>query len=189
MIYSTEMMAKKNESETVEDTLPTQDDDDEDDVALNKLSTKSECRLDEMVNCSSVMSCGGFGSREPSPMCEEEESKIWECSDITLNRHKYIWIVTTAALPWRTGTAMNPLLRALYLIKMSKKEVTLVIPWLTSAGDRHQVYKGHSFQTTQDQEKWIRHYAETSCNLTGTYKKFTNATTIYYCWPLLSIVN
>ena len=171
--FQRKMKPKKNDTETLEDTLPIQDDEDGDDISLNKLSAQSECRLDEMVNCSSMMSCGGFGSREPSPMREEEESKIWECSDMTLDRHKYIWVVTTASLPWRTGTAMNPLLRALYLIKMSKKSkkhVTLVIPWLASDADRQQVYKGHSFQTTQDQEEWIRHYAETSCNLSGTYE-------------------
>lgn len=71
-----------------------------------------------------------------------------------------ICIVTTAALPWRTGTAVNPLLRALYLTRgRSKGHVTLIIPWLQDAKSRIKLYgQDCNFSTQVDQEDWIREY-------------------------------
>jgi len=81
-------------------------------------------------------------------------------------------IITTAALPWMTGTAVNPLLRAAYLNKLNRsavetldcgnkykmmKKVTLYVPWLTKASDRKTVYgEKYSFESPEDQEKYIR---------------------------------
>jgi len=70
-------------------------------------------------------------------------------------------VVTTAALPWMTGTAVNPLLRAAYLSQLNRPfatgTVTLVIPFLESASDRVALY-GPEWETCTrlDQELYIR---------------------------------
>jgi hypothetical protein len=83
-------------------------------------------------------------------------------SDIR-NPERRIWVVTTAALPWMTGTAVNPLLRALYLTRGRPKEfVTLMIPWMEDAESRRKIYgKDRIFETSAEQEEWIRHFCRT----------------------------
>ena len=79
-------------------------------------------------------------------------------SDISKPERR-IWVVTTAGLPWRTGTAVNPLLRSLYLTRgRPKGYVTLVIPWLNNTNSRAKLYgEENSFSGgQQEQEAWIR---------------------------------
>ena len=85
---------------------------------------------------------------------------------------RQFWIVTTAALPWMTGTAINPLLRAAYLSQMNRpysheaSTVTLVIPWLESSDDRVALYGDEWKDATQaDQEAHIRHWLAQSLPL------------------------
>jgi hypothetical protein len=83
-----------------------------------------------------------------------------------------ICVVTTAALPWRTGTAVNPLLRALYLTRgRPSKNITLLIPWLPDAESREKLYgtDASKITTQQQQEEWIRTYCRERCNCQGTY--------------------
>mmetsp|Transcript_11794 Transcript_11794/g.33995 ORF Transcript_11794/g.33995 Transcript_11794/m.33995 type:complete len:1399 (+) Transcript_11794:300-4496(+) len=113
---------------------------------------------------------------------EDEGAQITEQSDLT-RPGRYIHVVTTAALPWMTGTAVNPLLRAAYLNRRlneinggtptrshheasaaanatssadESSWVTLVIPWLELDEDQKQVYGKESFESQEQQEKYIR---------------------------------
>eukprot|EP00934_Nitzschia_sp_Nitz4_P003547 Nitzschia sp. Nitz4//scaffold370_size15137//7469//9583//NITZ4_008895-RA/size15137-processed-gene-0.23-mRNA-1//-1//CDS//3329549574//3537//frame0 len=93
------------------------------------------------------------------------EIQITKESDLRRLDRK-IWIVTTAALPWRTGTSVNPLARALYMTRnRPKHSVTLVVPFLEDPKEQAQVFgKTTSFSTLQEQEEWIRNYCRERVN-------------------------
>lgn len=88
---------------------------------------------------------------------------ITKDSDLS-NKDRRIWVITTASLPWRTGTAVNPLLRALYLTRGRPSQyVTLMIPWLTNKQAQQQLY-GQQFDSRESQEAWIRKYCRDRAN-------------------------
>lgn len=90
---------------------------------------------------------------------DEEPPKMAAISDLS-DPSRNICIVTTAGLPWRTGTAVNPLARALYLTRGRPKDaVTLMIPWLESLEEQAKVYGSNTFETPEEQEEWIRNYS------------------------------
>jgi hypothetical protein len=92
-------------------------------------------------------------------------------SDLT-RPGRYVHIVTTASLPWFTGTAVNPLLRAAYLHQrlqtINKNQtnmttnkssyVTLIIPWLELPEDQEKLYNGIIFKTPMEQEEYVREW-------------------------------
>jgi len=91
-----------------------------------------------------------------------------------LSRQRDYFIVTTAALPWMTGTAVNPLLRAASLSRYqrqrfqtgSRSTVTLVIPWLDLASDRQLLYGDEWKEKSQaEQEAYIRDWLVTKANM------------------------
>lgn len=112
---------------------------------------KKEIRLEIITNETSQVKFA------PRPAMEGEA--ILPHTDIG-DKSKNIWIVTTASLPWMTGTAVNPLLRASFLTEGRKEaggKVTLMLPWLEREKDRDKIYgKERAFDTAEEQEAWIR---------------------------------
>jgi hypothetical protein len=131
--------------------------------------------------------------REDSSLEEEDHLAVYNetfLQEITpqsdLSRPgRYFHIVTTAALPWFTGTAVNPLLRAAYLHRRTQEInnanattiisgtddptsprswVTLVIPWLELREDQELLY-GQVFSTTTEQETYIRNWLRREANM------------------------
>ena len=85
------------------------------------------------------------------------------------DKSKNIWIVTTAALPWMTGTAVNPLLRAAYMCAGRSQEggsVTILLPWLERQADQERVYgKEKAFANRSEQEQFVREWLRTTADM------------------------
>mmetsp|Transcript_39599 Transcript_39599/g.112294 ORF Transcript_39599/g.112294 Transcript_39599/m.112294 type:complete len:526 (+) Transcript_39599:789-2366(+) len=71
---------------------------------------------------------------------------------------RHIFVVTTAALPWLTGTAVNPLLRVAYLSRNTEIMVTLVIPWLEVEEQKLVYPNGQTFTVNAEQEAYMREW-------------------------------
>jgi hypothetical protein len=112
-----------------------------------------------------------FKAKEEEEEEDETLDEVTADSDLS-NPNRRIWVVTTAALPWRTGTAVNPLLRALYLTRgRPKHHVTLVIPFLDDVASRIKLFGAqNSFAAggQQEQEEWIRKYCRERAHCEGT---------------------
>uniref|UniRef100_A0A0G4HM89 digalactosyldiacylglycerol synthase n=1 Tax=Chromera velia CCMP2878 TaxID=1169474 RepID=A0A0G4HM89_9ALVE len=80
------------------------------------------------------------------------------------NSSRNITIITTAALPWMTGTAVNPLLRAAFLTRGRKKgQVSLLVPWLEKHQQQSKVYpKGVTFDSQEEQREFILNWLRES---------------------------
>lgn len=104
----------------------------------------------------------------PVPAPRKDGEAVLPHTDIS-DKSKRIWIVTTAALPWMTGTAVNPLLRAAYMStgrKAAGGGVTLMLPWLERQEDQNAVYgQGKTFETPEDQEAHIRGWLKNTANM------------------------
>ena len=79
--------------------------------------------------------------------------------------NRRIWIITTASLPWLTGTSVNPLLRAAYLAKdRPQGKVTLMVPWLRYEEQEIAFPPGIRFNHPDEQKeyvyKWLREDAK-----------------------------
>ncbi|KAG1650982.1 hypothetical protein FOA52_009417 [Chlamydomonas sp. UWO 241] len=86
------------------------------------------------------------------------------------DRGRHVAIVTTASLPWLTGTSVNPLLRAAYLSMDGTRKVTLVLPWLAMP-DQERVYPAATrFDTPEAQEAYVRDWARRRTGLDCNFR-------------------
>jgi len=104
----------------------------------------------------------------PRPRAVTPSDVILPHTDIA-DKSKNIWIVTTGALPWMTGTAVNPLLRAAYLSTGRKEaggSVTIMLPWVEREEDKKRIYgSDQMFETQDDQEDYIRTWLRDTANM------------------------
>ena len=84
---------------------------------------------------------------------------------------RLLTIVTTAALPWMTGTSINPLLRAAHL-SAKGYNVTLMLPWLSPAEQPTLFPQGLVFDRPAQQEAYARWWLRNRANLEAPRLRF-----------------
>lgn len=101
----------------------------------------------------------GWREFEDGLLLLRRDGRDWRVVSELETRKRDVVIVTTAALPWFTGTSVNPLLRAMFLAR-DGHSVSVVLPWLESPEDQKRVFpKGVRFTSREQQElvvkKWV----------------------------------
>jgi len=95
------------------------------------------------------------------------------------NASKSVVVVTTASLPWMTGTAVNPLLRASYLAKKRSATAgvcTLAVPFIDDLPTQRKLYKNATFSNKREQESYLRNWLD-SC---GEYSSPDSLRIVFY---------
>lgn len=85
-----------------------------------------------------------------------------------------IWIVTTACLPWLTGTSVNPLLRAAYLAKdRPEGMITLMVPWLEKEDQDIAYPENVRFTSPDEQREYVKKWLIEDAQLPLAAKRLT----------------
>ncbi|XP_042436174.1 digalactosyldiacylglycerol synthase 1, chloroplastic-like isoform X1 [Zingiber officinale] len=128
-----------------------------DHLVSHSLSAKEASLIDENIDYLDLRIASVLGSTG-----HHYEGGFWTnlLEHKTTDKKRHVAIVTTASLPWMTGTAVNPLFRAAYMAKSAKQDVTLVVPWLCKS-DQDLVYPNSlRFISPEEQEAYIRNWLE-----------------------------
>jgi hypothetical protein len=129
-----------------------------------------------LVTMNGTVALTSSGKKLPTPTPAKPGEPLVPETDIS-DKSKRIWIVTTAALPWMTGTAVNPLLRAAYLTKgRPPGSVTLMLPWLELPTDQVYVYgKDRVFATQEDQAEYVKTWLRETAGMKEASEKLNIA--------------
>ena len=83
---------------------------------------------------------------------------------------RQIAVVTTAALPWMTGTSVNPCLRA-GTMATKGYDVTLLLPWLEAQVQPAVFPSGFSFERPEEQAAYLRDWLSRRANIDASSLK------------------
>ena len=97
----------------------------------------------------------GIDLRPLRPLVDVVEEE-YITPDSKLTKDRSVVIVTTASLPWMTGTAVNPALRAAYMAGGGYGDVTLMLPWMADGGDQTTLFGSYRFPEPAAQEAFVR---------------------------------
>ena len=85
---------------------------------------------------------------------------------------KTVTVVTTASLPWMTGTAVNPLLRAAHLTNdRAPGAVTLLVPWVEEDDQRKIFPNNITFACQDEQRAYVLRWIAESAGMPAAAKK------------------
>ena len=101
----------------------------------------------------------GIDLRPLRPLVDVVEEE-YITADSKLTKDRSVVIVTTASLPWMTGTAVNPALRAAYMVGTGYEDVTLLLPWLEDDNDQRTLFNGRVFANKSEQELFVRDWIQ-----------------------------
>ena len=102
---------------------------------------------------------GDNGDKKKKQRKKKPQKKHLERSRSLRSPGRHFTVVTTASLPWMTGTSVNPTLRSAYLARaLPRSSVTLMLPWLPASQQPCVFPKGMSFETPEQQEEHVREW-------------------------------